>query len=116
MTAHATYQPSQECHESQASCQECLGDRPMEELAALERWTQEQQRANDVREKRWAEAQKWDWGLEDTFAFSEAKGVYRKPPRPEPVSAGAAAGGLSSSGASKPLRSRSNGGRSINKP
>lgn len=69
----------QECHDSHSSCQECIGDVPLESVVALERWTDAQQASNAKREAAWTEAQRWDWGVESSFSFSEADGVVRKP-------------------------------------
>mmetsp|Transcript_29231 Transcript_29231/g.82481 ORF Transcript_29231/g.82481 Transcript_29231/m.82481 type:complete len:589 (+) Transcript_29231:164-1930(+) len=103
-----------ECHESQTACQECLGDIPLEELAALERWSQEQVQYNSEREAALAESRKWDWGVEETLAFSETEGVVRKSPRPlkaakpdsGPSTAQRQHGKSSSAGAEKPRRNR----------
>mmetsp|Transcript_46729 Transcript_46729/g.118280 ORF Transcript_46729/g.118280 Transcript_46729/m.118280 type:complete len:570 (-) Transcript_46729:491-2200(-) len=73
-----------ECQDSQSACQECLGDTPLEELAALERWTEAQVRANAAREAGWEQARRWDWAVEGQWDFSEERGVFRKAvPKPQ---------------------------------
>uniref|UniRef100_A0A061SDD0 Beta-galactoside alpha-2,3-sialyltransferase (Sialyltransferase 4A) n=2 Tax=Tetraselmis sp. GSL018 TaxID=582737 RepID=A0A061SDD0_9CHLO len=72
-----------ECHESQASCQECLGETPLDELAARERWSPEQILANELHRQAWEEAQRWDWPLQEAYGFSEQRGVFRRRQRGE---------------------------------
>ena len=64
-----------ECHR-EAGCEECLAT-PIEELAALERWTPAMRSANEEHKRGWEEGRKWDWGLDRAWRLDDEKGFIR---------------------------------------
>ncbi|KAK3266452.1 hypothetical protein CYMTET_24924 [Cymbomonas tetramitiformis] len=64
-----------ECHNSREACESCFGGVSLEEMAARERWTEEQRQMNLKREEKWAETLKWDWGLDRKYEWNDQDGL-----------------------------------------